>query len=204
MKKLERIDFANRQSSIQILMALKLTLLVFLLTTSQVFSQQGRITGSVSLNDGTSLAGVTVVVQGTTNGTLTDINGNYTLSNVPSNSVLVFSFVGMKTQQITYTGQASLNVTMEEEVSRLDEVVVIGYGTARKADLTGSVGVVEVEEIKKISASDIGNFVKGRVAGVIVTADGEPGNEPSVRVRGFSTFGNAQPLYVVDGIPVES
>ncbi|HYQ57091.1 MAG TPA: carboxypeptidase-like regulatory domain-containing protein, partial [Draconibacterium sp.] len=166
-------------------------------------SAQSTITGQVTDASNQSLPGVTVVVKGTTNGAVSDIDGNYSLSNVPADATVVFTFVGMQAQEVAVNGRQVIDVTMTEETIGLDEVVAIGYGSVRKADLTGAVGVVEVEEMQKTAAGDIGNYFKGRVAGVAVTSDGEPGDEPSVRIRGFSTFGNAQPLYVIDGIPIE-
>lgn len=167
-------------------------------------SAQTTISGQIQDVSGQSLPGVTIILKGTTTGTISDFDGNYELRNVPVDGTLLFSFVGMQAQEIKVDGKEVINVTMIEESIGLDEVVAIGYGSVKKSDLTGAVGIVEVDEMKKASASDIGDYFKGRVAGVQVTSDGEPGSEATVRIRGFSTFGNSQPLYVIDGIPVES
>lgn len=166
-------------------------------------TQQGEITvkGKVIGEDGAPLPGVTVVVKGSTNGTITDMDGMYTLKNLPANSTLTFSFVGMQMQEVQVKGSV-VNVTMKEEAIGLEEVVAIGYGTQRKVDLTGSVAVVNTEDMKKVSHSNISTMLEGKVAGVQITSDGQPGADPTVRIRGIGSFGSTAPLYVIDGVPM--
>ncbi len=166
-------------------------------------NQPGDITvsGKVSGEDGSPLPGVTVAVKGTTNGTITDFDGNYSLKGLPSNATLIFSFVGMEMQEIAATG-GTLNVIMKEQSIGLEEVVAIGYGTQRKVDLTGSVAIVDAEDMKKVSNSNISTMLEGKVAGVQITSDGQPGADPTVRIRGIGSFGSTSPLYVVDGVPM--
>lgn len=166
-------------------------------------TQTGNITvkGKVIDENGESLPGVTVAVKGTASGTITDIDGNYQLDKLPENATLVFSFVGMKTQEIT-VDRPVIDVQLKASTIGLNEVVAIGYGTQRKVDLTGSVAIVNTDEMKKVSHSNISTMLEGKVAGVQITSDGQPGADPTVRIRGISTFGSSAPLYVVDGVPM--
>ncbi|WP_245995026.1 TonB-dependent receptor [Mangrovibacterium diazotrophicum] len=176
-------------------------------TPKPVKSEQGikSVTGRVIDTGGLPLPGVTVMVKGTTNGTITDVEGNYTLNDLPANATLIFSFVGMKMQEVGVTKQ-TMNITMEEESIGLEEVVAIGYGTVRKKDLTGSVASVQGETLSKIPVSNTAEALSGRLAGVqITTADGSPDAEIIVRVRGGGSItGDNTPLYIVDGFPVSN
>ncbi len=164
---------------------------------------QRTITGQVtSADDQSAMPGVNVIVKGTTVGTATDANGNYTIDVPDDNSVLVFSFIGYETTEIAVGAQSVMNVSLKIDVTSLDEVVVVGYGSQKKSDLTGSVGIVNTNDIKKYSTNDIAQLLQGRAAGVAVTSDGQPGAFPSVRVRGVGTFGDGEPLYVIDGVPI--
>ena len=169
------------------------------------YAQAGSsISGSVSSGAGEALIGVNIVVRGTATGTVTDENGRFSLMASPSD-VLYFSYTGYKSVEVAVGNQSVINVTLEENVEILDEVVVVGYGTQRKEDLTGAVSVVNTEELTKQASNDVTQMMQGRVAGVSITSDGQPGATPSVRVRGVSTFGlgaGAEPLYVVDGFPL--
>jgi len=164
------------------------------------------ITGTVAdAESGTPIPGANVVVKGTTNGAVTDFDGNYSIE-ASSGDVLVFSYVGFRPQEITLGSQSTVNVAMIEDVSTLDEVVVVGYGSQRKEDLTGAVSLVDTEEMTKQATNDVTQMMQGRVAGVSITSDGQPGAAPSVRIRGVATFGIgacAEPLYVVDGVPID-
>ncbi|KEO74430.1 SusC/RagA family TonB-linked outer membrane protein [Anditalea andensis] len=161
------------------------------------------ITGRViSAADGEPIPGASVTVKGTTRGVPTDMDGAFEISVPDENAVLVVSFIGFMSQEVPVGNRTLLNVQLQEDVSSLDEVVVVGYGTQRRADITGSVAIVETSEMKKFATSDVAQMLQGRVSGVQVTADGQPGAVPNVRVRGVGTFGNNQPLYVVDGVPV--
>lgn len=169
---------------------------------SMIQSDGIAVTGKVVDETGASLPGATVQQKGTTNGTITDIDGNFSLS-VPSDATLTVSFIGFESTEVTVGGETDLGtIQLISDVTELDQVVVVGYGTQRKADLTGSVAVVDTEEMKKVSKSNISTMLQGKVAGVRITSDGQPGADPSVRIRGIGTFGNSNPLYVVDGVPM--
>ncbi|MCX6219653.1 MAG: TonB-dependent receptor [Bacteroidia bacterium] len=166
--------------------------------------QQGKkVTGKVTDQSGTVLPGVTIVVKGTINGTITDSNGNYTLSNVPENATMQFSFVGMKTQEILVSGKSTINVTILEETIGLDEVVAVGYGTQRKMNLTGSVSAVSSESLASRPQTNASNLLQGRVAGLNVTQPtGQPGVDDGIyQIRGLGSFGaSSDPLILVDGV----
>ncbi|WBL23771.1 SusC/RagA family TonB-linked outer membrane protein [Zunongwangia sp. HRR-M8] len=166
-------------------------------------AQDGQlITGTVtSESDGLPLPGVNVIIKGTNNGAVTDIDGNYAIE-ANANDVIVYSFIGYKQQEVSVGTQTEINVSLSDDLNALDDVVVVGYGTQRKEDLTGSVSVIDTDEMQKVSNSDVSQMLQGRTAGVTVTADGQPGAGANVRIRGVATFGNSQPLYVVDGVPV--
>lgn len=170
--------------------------------TAMLQADNITVTGKVIDEEGEPLTGATVQQTGTTNGTITDIDGNFSLS-VPADAILKISFIGFESTEISVEGTANLGtITLVSDVRQLDQVVVVGYGTQRKADLTGSVAVVDTEEMKKVSKSNISTMLQGKVAGVRITSDGQPGADPSVRVRGIGTFGSSNPLYVVDGVPM--
>lgn len=170
-----------------------------------VSQQQKTIRGRVSDSKGQPLPGVTVVVKGTTNGTITGSDGQYRISDVPAASTLIFSFVGMKTQEMAIQDQSVINVTMVEDAIGLDEVVAIGYGTVRKRDLTGSVVSVGAEKLEERPYSNAMQALSGQMSGVQITqTQGAPGIAPTVKVRGASSINaGTTPLYVVDGIPLE-
>lgn len=161
-----------------------------------------KVKGVVKNLSGETLPGVTVMVNGSTNGTITDTNGSYSLSNVPSNGTLAFSFVGMKKVEVPVNGKAEINAVLEDETIGLEEVVAIGYGTARKSDLTGAVASVQGETLTKRSAQQLSTAMQGQMAGVQVTrSSGAPGASATVRVRGITTLSNNDPLVIVDGVP---
>jgi|WetSurMetagenome_2_1015567.scaffolds.fasta_scaffold05283_2 TonB-dependent starch-binding outer membrane protein SusC len=166
--------------------------------------QQKSVTGKITDKSGQALPGVSVIVKGTTIGVITDINGNYSLSNVSTDAVFQFSFVGMKTQEVKVENQNIINIVMEETATGLDEVVVIGYGNTKKKDLTSSVTTVGAKEFNQGVHTDIMELIQGKVPGLNITKDGNPSGATAVILRGQSTLrtGEAQePLYVVDGIP---
>ena len=165
-------------------------------------SQQARISGTVTDENGESLPGVSVVIKGTTTGTVTDANGNYSLTAIGSD-VLVFSFIGLKTKEIPVNDRTSIDVVMEEETIGVEEVVVIGYGTRQKKDLTGAVSQIDSEELQKEIKMSPELAMQGKMPGVFISNPGsDPNARPSVRIRGVSTLGYNDPLYVVDGIPI--
>lgn len=181
---------------------------IIVLTTTglSTVQQQKNVTGKVTDSSGASLPGATVVVKGTTNGTITDANGNYSLSNNTENATLQFSFVGMKNQEVFIGNKTTINIKMEDETIGIEEVVAIGYGTVRKSDLTGSVSSVKPEELIKRHPITMEQGLQGMAAGVqIIKTSGSPEGGTSVRIRGTATINNsAEPLYVVDGIMVGS
>lgn len=160
------------------------------------------ITGRVTDEKGEGLPGVTVLVKGTAIGTGTGPDGSFALT-VPANATLVLSFVGYKTQEIAVGSQTTVAVQMVADAAALDEVVVTGYQSQRKADLTGAVAVVKTDEIKDMASNDVTRNLQGRVPGVQINTDGAPGSTATVRIRGIGTLGNNDPLYVIDGIPTK-
>ena len=161
-----------------------------------------KVSGQVVDQDGEPLIGATVRVKGSQTGSVTDIDGNFQLD-APANGTLVVSYVGYKDSEIAVRGRAVIEkIQLESDSQVLDQVVVVGYGTQKKADLTGSVSIVNAEEMKRVSNSNISTMLEGKVAGVQITSDGQPGADPSVRIRGIGSFGSTAPLYVVDGVPM--
>lgn len=170
---------------------------------SSATQQQKSVSGKVTDSSGASLPGVSVVIKGTTTGTITDMDGKYTLPKVPENGTLQFSFVGMRSQEVAVGGKASINVTLVEESIGIEEVVAVGYGTVKKSDLTGSVTSVKSDEIKAFATSNVMQSLSGRAPGVQVSQNtGAPGASVSVRIRGTNSIqGSNEPLYVIDGFP---
>ncbi|WP_422107147.1 SusC/RagA family TonB-linked outer membrane protein [Winogradskyella sp.] len=161
------------------------------------------VTGTVSDATG-PLPGVNIIVKGTTNGTQTGFEGDYQLDNLSTDDVIVYSYVGYVTQEVIYTGQTEINITLEEDSAQLDEVVLVGYGSVRKKDATGAVASVKPEDFNKGVQVSADQLIQGRVAGVnVTTASGEPGAGASINIRGASSIrsGNG-PLIVVDGVPL--
>ena len=161
-----------------------------------------RLTGQVVGQDGEPLIGVNVVVKGTTIGSMTDMDGNYILENVPSNATVEFSYIGYLQQSINVGNKSNLNVTLAEDTQKLDEVVVVGYGSFKKRDLTGAVSQVKGDEISNLPLRSAADALQGKAAGVTITSSsGSPGSLGNVRIRGVGTINNNDPLYVVDGLP---
>lgn len=166
--------------------------------------QNLEISGKVTDQSGTALAGVTVAARGTTAATTTDAGGNYRITVPDQASTLVFTILGYETVERTLTNQRVVNVTMEATVSDLDEVVVVGYTTQKKASITGAVAVVAVDELKQVPANNFAQQLQGRVAGVTVGNDGTPGGNVMVRIRGVGSItGGNDPLYIIDGVPTQ-
>ena len=179
-------------------------LLLFTLPSLLVIGQQSiEVSGLVTDPDGMGIPGVSILVQGTQQGTITNFDGNYSIT-VPSNGTLVFPFIGYATREVAVSGQTTLDIKMAEEAFDMDEVVVIGYGTAAVKDVTGTIAVVRSDEISSQQVSNVGQALQGKVAGVQVTSDGSPGKSPTIRIRGLGTVtSDADPLYVVDNVPVD-
>ncbi len=176
-------------------------LFLFLLAVTsqaQVTAVTGKVTGAA---DGEPIPGVSVVVKGTTIGTITTIEGTYSI-NASMKDVLVFSFIGMQAQEVTITSDV-VNVTMKEDITDLDEVVVIGYGVQKKSVVTAAISSVSAEDLENTTPSRIEDVLKGRVSGVQITqSSGQPGSDSKVRIRGIGTINNSDPLYIVDGMAV--
>nr|WKN34624.1 TonB-dependent receptor [Tunicatimonas sp. TK19036] len=172
----------------------------------QVIAQQqvsGRVIDS---SEGEALPGVNVLVKTTSMGTVTDINGNYSINVPDENATLVFSSIGYLAQEIEINGRSTIDITLEEDVQSLEEVVVVGYGTVKKSDLTGSVASVSSEEIKAVPVTTFDQALQGRAAGVkVVQTSGVPGGETNIRIRGTSSVNaSSEPLYVIDGMLINS
>lgn len=185
-------------------------LLIFSIITMIVLSslnaaaQNKTVSGTVMFSDSTPVAGAFIYVKGNSAlGTSADVNGNWTIS-VPENSVLVFSFLGTKTQEISVAGKSVINVVLENETEMIDEMVVIGYGSVKKSDLTGAVSVVKPEEFKNKMNLSIGDALQGMAAGVSVRSGGDIGSLPSIQIRGTANLTNNDPLYVIDGMPTSN
>ncbi|CAN0567877.1 unnamed protein product, partial [Ectocarpus sp. 12 AP-2014] len=175
----------------------KLPFIVALLFLGTIQAQ--TITGTVSDATG-PLPGANVLVKGTTNGTQTDFDGNYTIT-AETDANLVFSYIGYKSVTIPVNGQTTIDVVLEEDASKLDEVVVTGYGSQAKKDLTGAVAVVDTEQLLSIPATTFAQQLQGRAAGVNIVNDSRAGGSATVRIRGFGSVGNNDPLYIIDGVP---
>lgn len=178
-------------------------LLVFLMTIVTGFAQNKTVSGIVVDKAGEAVIGASVLVKGTSNGTITDFDGKFTLSNVPEKGIITITYIGYEGQDISIAGKNTLKVILAEDTETLDEVVVVGYGTQKKTDLTGSVMSVKSEDITSVTANNPVQALQGRVTGVSVVTDSRPGKSPTLRIRGNGSIsaGN-DPLYVVDGFPL--
>ena len=169
---------------------------------ASVTQQTTKVSGRVVDQDGEALIGATVKVKNAQSGAITDFDGNFELS-VPANSTIVVSYVGFKDLEVAVNGRTDLGqIILESDSHMLEQVVVVGYGVQKKADLTGSVSIVNADELKRVSHSNISTMLEGKVAGVQITSDGQPGADPLVRIRGIGSFGSTAPLYVIDGVPM--
>ena len=167
------------------------------LFTLQTFGQQ--LTGTVEV-DGEPIPGVNIINNTTGNGTLTDFDGNFSIDNISEGDEIEFSYIGFTTQRIVYNGQTSLNISLEESSEKLEEVIVTGYGSQIAKNLSSSIVRVDGENVKNTALGSFEQALQGRAPGVTVTNAGAPGTTPNVRIRGLGTFGNNDPLYVVDGV----
>ena len=171
-------------------------------------SQQAgkKVTGNVKDVNGQPIPGASVIIKGSTNGTVTDFSGNFSLSDIPAEATLKISFVGMKSQEVSVANKTTITVLLSEETIGLNEVVAIGYGTTRKKDLTGAVAVVSAKEFDGRENSQFGNALEGKIAGVQISKpSGQPQAGYNIRIRGTSTItAGSEPLYIVDGVPTSS
>ena len=182
-------------------------LLFLLLFLPFLAFSQSQLSGVVTdESTGQPLPGVNVIVKGTSNGASTDFDGNFSLSNVSNGAVIEFTFLGYKSKTVNFTGQKVINVTMSEDMDVLDEVVMVGYGSVKKKDATGSVSVISAKDFNKGANVTADNLINGKIAGVSINAGGgRPGEVPTIRIRGGSSLlANNDPLVVVDGLPMNT
>ena len=183
----------------------KLLSVLFLLsfTLASVYAQNIQVKGTVvSGTDNEPLPGVNVVVKGTTNGGITDLDGNFTLS-APADATLSFTYIGFKPQEVAINGRTSLKVALIEDAEALDEVVVVGYGVQKKSVVTAAISKVNADELNLMKPSRVEDALKGKVSGVQITqSSGQPNSDSKVRIRGIGSVNGSDPLYIVDGMPV--
>ena len=179
-------------------------LVVVVLCASSSMAQK-KVTGTIVDGAGDPIIGASVMVKGTSNGSVTDFDGNFTINNVPENGTLVFSYVGYRTQSISAAGKTNFQVALEEDKQLLDEVVVVGYGVQRKSDVTGALTRVNEEQLNNRPVSNAIEALQGKAAGVDITTSERPGTLGSIRIRGNRSINASnEPLYVVDGVPLSS
>ena len=176
--------------------------LIGMLLPMCMFAQQITVQGVVKDQTGETVIGASVMEKGTTNGTITGIDGDFSL-NMSPNGTLVVSFVGYKTQEVQVKGQKQLPVVLSEDAEMLDEVVVIGYGTMKKSDLTGAVSSIGNKDIKDSPVSNLGQAIQGKISGVQIVDAGKPGDNVSIKIRGLGSINNCDPLVVIDGVPTD-
>ena len=176
--------------------------LIGMLLPMCMFAQQITVQGVVKDQTGETVIGASVMEKGTTNGTITGIDGDFSL-NMSPNGTLVVSFVGYKTQEVQVKGQKQLQVVLSEDAEMLDEVVVIGYGTMKKSDLTGAVSSIGNKDIKDSPVSNLGQAIQGKISGVQIVDAGKPGDNVSIKIRGLCSINNCDPLVVIDGVPTD-
>lgn len=176
---------------------------VLLLWSLSASAQDRRVTGKITGVDG-PIPGANIVLKGTQTGTSTDASGNYSINVRGTNPVLVISSIGAKTQEVNIGNRSTVDVTLEDDATALSEVVVTGYSTENRRDVTGAVSTVKPAQLKVVPSTNVEQQLQGRVAGVTVITNGQPGTSSQIRVRGFGSFGGNQPLYVVDGVPTQS
>ena len=183
------------------LFRLSITLIFFLSACLHYGYSQNQITVRGLVNDieGTPLPGANVIVSGTQLGTVTDFDGNFELQKVPSNAVIIFSYVGYKTQSVSVNGLNTINVTLIID-NALDEIVVIGYQSIKRKDLTGATSVVDPSLSNKNISNSLGESLQGLTSGVTVRNGGQPGQNSQIEIRGTSSFVNSSPLYIIDGM----
>ncbi len=166
-------------------------------------AQTDTVNGVVKDQDGLELIGATVVVKGTTHGTITDFNGQFVLNEVPAGSTLEISYVGYVSQDIKYTGQKNLVIELQPSFTALDEVIAVGYEMKKKSVVTGAIGSVNSDDLGQAKPANVLSALNGRVSGVnVTTSSGQPGSTPKLIIRGVGTNGNSNPLYVIDGLPM--
>lgn len=179
-----------------------LSLTLALIATMTAQAQQMKVSGTVTDSAGEPIIGATVISQGTSNGTATDFNGEYTIT-AYAMGTLQFSYVGYQTESIPVQGRTTIDVVMKENTELLDELVVVGYGTMKKSDLTGAVGSVGARDIKDVPVNNVGQALQGKLAGVNIVGGEKPGDNVTIKVRGLGSINNSDPLVVIDGVPTD-
>lgn len=179
-----------------------LALLIGILFSVCMSAQQIAVKGIVKDQTGETVIGASVVEKGTTNGTITGIDGDFTLT-VSSQGILQISFVGYKTQEVAVNGQRNLQIVLVEDSEMLEEVVVVGYGTMKKSDLTGAVASVGNKELRNTPVANLGQAIQGKISGVQVLDAGRPGDNVNIKIRGLGSINNCDPLVVIDGVPTD-
>ncbi|WP_119845698.1 TonB-dependent receptor [Reichenbachiella sp. MSK19-1] len=188
-----------RQVKIKLKRLMSLSLMLVALVCFSVQAQDRSIRGKVTSTTGEELPGVSVLVKGTSNGTVTDISGDYSLSVGADAQTVVFSFIGMKTQEVAIGSRSVVDVSLEEDIASLQEVIVTGYSSESKKTITGSIDALDTEKAFSIPSTSAAEGFQGRLSGVTVVSNGSPGAAPIVRIRGIATTGNNDPLYIIDG-----
>ena len=179
-------------------------LVLFLLAVSSLSAQVNSITGTVLDANGMALPGANVLVKGTSQGTQTDFDGKFNIEAGPDD-ILVISYVGFQTRELPVGEQTDLKITLNEDSAALDEVVVVGYGTQKKSVVTGAISSVKASELENLPNNRIEQSLQGRTSGITIAANsGQPGASSTIRVRGITSFGNNEPLWVVDGVIVDA
>lgn len=176
----------------------------FLLTIASVMAQERTVSGTVTDETGSTMPGVNILLKGTSSGTVTDGDGNFKISIPNDQAVLVISFVGYSTSEVVVGSRSVVNIQLASDVQTLTELVVTGYSVDKRRELTGSVSTVKAKELTIAPTGNVEQMLQGRVAGVTVITNGQPGTTSQIRVRGFGAFGGNNPLYIVDGVPTEN
>ena len=184
--------------------SLSLTLALLLMLLSSVLAQQRVVTGTVTDEEGSGMPGVNVLVKGTSSGTATDASGKFSIEVPNDNSILVYTFVGYSSQEVPVGARTSFNVEMMPDVTTLTELVVTGYSIQEKKDISGSIAVVDVKDMTKIASPNFADQLQGKVTGVQISSSNDPGSSAFVRIRGIGSINNNEPLYVIDGVPVQN
>ncbi|MDI9880384.1 SusC/RagA family TonB-linked outer membrane protein [Flectobacillus longus] len=177
---------------------------IMLLYAVSTVAQDKKVTGKVVGVDNQGIPGVSIVIKGTRTGTTSDANGNFSINSKSSNDVLQLSGIGYKAKEVNLAGQTSINVTLDEDIAALEEVVVTGYSSSSKKESTGSVATIKSKDLVMVPSGNVEQQLQGRASGVTVISSGQPGAASLVRIHGFGSFSNNNPLYVVDGVPVQS
>ncbi|MBQ7421512.1 MAG: TonB-dependent receptor plug domain-containing protein, partial [Prevotella sp.] len=167
-----------------------------------VFAQEISVHGTVVDEAGETVIGATVKEKGSVNGTVTDFDGNFVIS-VSADAVLSVSYIGYATKDVAVRGQTEMKIVLTPDNQVLNEVVVIGYGTMKKSDLTGAVGSLAAKDMENVPVANIGQAIQGKIAGLQVVDAGKPGDNVSIKIRGLGSINNSDPLVVIDGVPTD-